>query len=259
MAHISYSALKNWVTCPYYYKLTYEDRIRLFNGNIYTAFGTAIHEVCENKLLDPTIDGKTLFTKSFKENLMLLPDSVKSELTKKNIKEFHEQGISLCDHIVPAIKETFGDNVKIVSTEEDLMVPIDYATKEEFSFKGFIDLVIQTEDGKHHIIDWKSCSWGWNFQKRTDKILSYQLTLYKRYYCKKHNIDPNMVETHFGLLKRTAKKDKVELFRVTSGPRKMENSLTLLNKALYNIDNQNFIKKKSSCGQCEFKGTQHCP
>ena len=32
-------------------------------------------------------------------------------------------------------------------------------------FKGFIDLVVKTPDGKYHIIDWKTCSWGWDAQR----------------------------------------------------------------------------------------------
>ena len=50
------------------------------------------------------------------------------------------------------------------------------------------------------IIDWKSCSWGWDREKRNSKLITYQLTLYKKFFCQKHNIDPKIVETHFALL-----------------------------------------------------------
>ena len=101
----------------------------------------------------------------------------------------------------------------MVSVEEMLFEDIrtqDYNT--DYKFKGFIDLVLKTEDGKYHIIDWKTCSWGWDMKKKTDKIISYQLTLYKNFYALKYNIDVNNIETHFALLKRTAKKDKAEIF-----------------------------------------------
>ena len=55
-------------------------------------------------------------------------------------------------------------------------------------FKGFIDLIIKTEDGKYNIIDWKTCSWGWDSRKRTDPMVTYQLTFYKNFFAKKHNI-----------------------------------------------------------------------
>ena len=51
MKHISYSELKDWKFCAFYHKLTRVDGIDGFTGNQYTAFGSAIHSVCEKKLL----------------------------------------------------------------------------------------------------------------------------------------------------------------------------------------------------------------
>ena len=44
--HISYSELKIFTECPHKWKLQYVDGLAGFTGNIYTAFGTAIHSVC---------------------------------------------------------------------------------------------------------------------------------------------------------------------------------------------------------------------
>ena len=90
-------------------------------------------------------------------------------------------------------------------------------------------------------------------------MMTYQLTFYKHFWAKKHNVDPKMVETHFALLKRTAKKDNVEIFRVTSGPKKTSNATDLLHKALINIDRKLYIKNRLSCKGCEFYKTEHCP
>ena len=78
------------------------------------------------------------------------------------------------------------------------------------------------------------------------------------FFCEKMNIDPKNVETHFALLKRTAKKNRVEFFRVTSGPRKTQNALKLLTKALYNIKKERYIKNRLSCKKCDFCKTEHC-
>ena len=56
MSHISYSELKDWAFCPFYHKLTRVDKIDGFKGNAYTAFGSAIHSVCEKKLLHEEVD-----------------------------------------------------------------------------------------------------------------------------------------------------------------------------------------------------------
>jgi len=92
-------------------------------------------------------------------------------------------------------------------------------------------------------------------------MVTYQLTLYKHFFCQKHNLDPKDVETHFALLKRTAKKNRVEIFRVTSGPRKTENALKLLYQAIYNIQKGFTIKNRLNCHKpypCSLRNTEHC-
>ena len=131
----------------------------------------------------------------------------------------------------------------------------------DLKFKGFIDLVIKTQDGKYHIIDWKTCSWGWDSKRKADRITSYQLTLYKHFFAKKHDLDASNIETHFALLKRTAKTNNVEIFKITSGAKKTKNALNLLNQSVYNIKNSRHVKNRLSCTAgygCEFYKTKHC-
>ena len=68
-----------------------------------------------------------------------------------------------------------------------------------------------------------------------------------------------MDKKHKKKLKRTAKKNRVEIFRVTSGPRKTVNALALLDKALKNIIKGNHIKNRLSCQRCAFYKTADCP
>ena len=164
------------------------------------------------------------------------------------------QAEGLLEYIIPYLKEHFG-NYEVVSAEEQLYEPIEGSEK---LYKGFIDLVLKTKDGKYHVIDWKTCSWGWDFRRKTDRMMTYQLTFYKHFFSKKHNIDVDNIETHFALLKRTAKKNRVEIFRITSGNIKTNNALNILHKAIHNIGRKVFIKNRLSCKYCEFYGTEHC-
>jgi hypothetical protein len=161
-------------------------------------------------------------------------------------------------HIKTALDEYFKE-YEVLAVEMPLYEPID--GHDEYKFKGFIDAIVATPDGKVHIFDWKTCSWGWDSRKKSDKMTTYQLTLYKHFFAQKMDVDPKDVETHFALLKRTAKKNRVEFFRVTSGPKKTTNALKVLNMALYNIKKKRYIKNKSSCTTgfgCQFYGTEHC-
>ena len=60
MTHISFSELKNWDKCPFYHKLVNLEKIKLFQGNEYTAFGNAIHNTCEEILLKEDINSEDL-------------------------------------------------------------------------------------------------------------------------------------------------------------------------------------------------------
>ncbi len=96
---------------------------------------------------------------------------------------------------------------------------------------------------------------------RSDPLVTYQLTFYKEYFAKKFNVDPKNIETYFALLKRTAKSDNVEMVRITSGPKKTQNALKYLHKALHNITNKNYVKNRISCTSgygCEFYKTKYC-
>jgi len=263
MPHISFSELKLWNECPWKHKLVYLEGIKAFKGNEHTAFGTALHTVCENMVLTQgpdavvTVDPKVMFQEEFLRNLQELPEDY--ELRKDLIVDMRMQGCMLTGHILPSLKEYFG-NYELVSVEEKLYEDIE--GHDNYSFKGYIDLVLKTPDGKYHIIDWKTCSWGWDTRRKSERMTTYQLTLYKHFFCIKHNIDPADATTHFALLKRTAKKNNIEIFKVTSGNKKTENALKLLNKSLYNLTNKNYIKNRMACqgkfGPCEFLKSQHC-
>jgi hypothetical protein len=251
MPHISFSALKDWNFCAWYHKLTRIDKIGGFEGNAFTAFGNAIHEVCEKKLLREKVNEDDLFLERFEHFL----SELKEEQDPKLVSDMREQGKAILPEIEDALEDYFGD-YEVLGSE----IPLEETIEGEDSiiFKGYIDGVVATPDGKVHIFDWKTCSWGWDAKRRNEPMTTYQLTLYKYFFARKMDVDPKNVETHFALLKRTSKKDRVEFFRVTSGPRKTENALKLLNKALYNIKNKRYIKNRLSCRNCAFNKTEHC-
>ena len=252
MPHISYSELKDWTFCAFYHKLTRIDKIGGFKGNLFTAFGTAIHDVCEKKLLQEDVNDE-YFIQQFEKCVDKLDDDI--EIDEDLAIKMMDQGKAILPEIEDALNDYFGE-YKLFAAEMPLYEPMN---GEDYRFKGFIDAIVVTPDKKVHIFDWKTCGWGWDARRRADKMTTYQLTLYKHFFCLKFDIDPADVETHFALLKRTSKGDKVEFFRVTSGPKKTQNALKLLNKALYNIKNKRYIKNRLSCARCDFRHTVHCP
>ncbi len=257
MPHISYSELKNWTECTWRHKLLYIDKVQTFQGTEHTCFGTAVHETIENMLLRNITEPYEHFHRIFTEQLEEIGLTEDSELAS----EMRKQVNGIFELVEPSLDEYFADKGgwTLVATEEVLKEPITESRVPGYDFKGFIDLVLKDGQGHYHVIDWKTCSWGWNARKKADILYVRQLVLYKYYYSKKLDLNPRTVSTHFGLLKRTAKKNRIELFRVTSGERKTKNSLDFLDKALYNITKKRYIKNRLSCKYCPFHETEHCP
>ena len=253
---ISYSEFKNWTECPYRHKLIYIDKLPYFSGNEYTAFGTAIHKACEEKIPNKEVDAYLVFQDSFLEELKILKEE-NHKFNNNLVTDMRYQARAICDNIFSSVLEQFGV-FQVVSIEEPLLEEITDFESYGRKFKGFIDLVIKTQDGKYHIIDWKTCSWGWDSKKKSDKIVNYQLTMYKHFFSKKHNINPKNIETYFALLKRTAKKNNVEIFRTTSGEKKTNNCLSMLEKSVINIEKGVKIKNRLSCKYCKFYKTENC-
>jgi hypothetical protein len=159
-------------------------------------------------------------------------------------------------------REEFGD-FKVLEIEERLELPIDGFSQ---IFKGFIDLAfLKLSDGRTIIADIKSCNNSFFFNKYRDKWKDYQLTLYKHFYCQKHNVDPETVETYFITVERNRKSKKpLSFVRVTSGPKKVENALAWLQTALKAINRGTWVKNRGNCHKwgesnpCPFYNSDLC-
>ena len=248
-----------------------------FEGNIYTAFGKAIHTVCEFTLTSPEKyraagSIEALVKEQFLKELKSLPQDAQDEAkTKFKLKEWLVNGLEIVPDLYRCLSEKFGklgEDWEVLAAEEQLYVPITEFTEAEKNFKGFIDLVVYSKkDKKIHLIDWKTCTWGWRREKKSDTILAYQLVFYKHFYARKYEVDPKDVDCHFVLLKRTAKPGKkAEFVRVTAAKKRTTDALNTLTKALHNITKENYIKNRTACtsckdrfGTCEFYQTEHCP
>lgn len=269
--HLSYSSLLLWARCSFNYYLAKVAKIEPFEGNEHTAFGRAIHDCCE-RMVKEEYDARRnfkvwvpdyrreseAFLSSFRQELESF-----SEIDEGLIKEMEEQGPRIIPNIIPALKEAFGEDYKVFDAEHLLYEDVE---GYETFYKGFIDLVIISKNGKKAVIDWKTCGSGWTPKMKSNKYKGYQLVLYKYFLAKKLNVDLEEFETYFALLKRKPKKNNVEIFKITSGPTKVKNALNLLERAIGAIEGGLYLKDKSVCrdkerfgGWCNYHDSEHCP
>jgi|TARA_Y100000310_G_scaffold332107_1_gene407042 hypothetical protein len=260
MKHISYSGLRTWIDCPYKHKIEYIDKYRIKVKNIYIDFGSAVHYALEKCLSNDEIDICEIFEQEYKklvtENRKEFPESYNN-----SDNEWILQGKNILSEIDSFLEKEF-KNYKIISKEEELFEDIDGTN---IKFKGFIDLVIKHEN-KIYIIDYKTTSWGWNKFKKSDKLIALQLQLYKYFWSKKHNVskdEQKNIKLCFLLLKRTAKKNRIEVVSVSGTEYKTNQAIAAINNALNNVSRQKSIRNRLSCknhfGVCPYYKTPHCP
>ena len=121
MSHVSFSELKIWNECSYKHKLVYKDRLKGFVGNLYTAFGSAIHNTIEKFLLNEVSEEQQydLFKSNFDEEMSSLNEQHESVI----YDTFTNQGSQILDNYYTELSNYFGD-FEVVSCEEQIFEDI---------------------------------------------------------------------------------------------------------------------------------------
>ena len=265
--HVSFSEIKNWKECSWKHKLTYIDKIDVFEPSPYLIFGTAVHEGCETYLKSKTIDSEKIL-KVFREQWKEAGFDKEEWVANQPSWYKHEPVDTWCDWAarmwseVPEFLDKEFPGWSCFEAEEKLYESVE---NRNVSFKGFIDGIIKVPKKRgqgynYWILDWKTAgAWGWRRDKKQDLGMTAQLILYKHFWSRKHNIDPKDVRCAFILLKRGGKPGKVcESVQVSVGPKTHEKGVKLLNNMLTSVTNGMFLKNRNSCKYCPYKDTPHC-
>lgn len=254
-------------------------------------FGTAVHETIEllkTRRVVPGLDVEVAL-KLFEDKLKYLfgLNSKKYrlqdlEFDEKKYSNVLEPLLSAGENIVRRLDECNEiRNSEVVYNEFSLYEKIDRTDELDVKFKGFIDLVVKTKDKRGNTIlyvcDFKTCSFGWDADKRSDRSLHFQLLLYKHFLCKKFGLDPKLVRTAFVLLKKRpplVKKGSpetvcpVEWFPISAGPVAVQRAVDHLNTTLTTMSElsktDGLRKKREACVSdfgdvCPHYDTKHCP
>lgn len=230
--HISYSQFKMWNTCPFQWKKIYIEKIKEDYPNVELIFGTGMHESVQiyttglyargPKFADQINMKEILRNKMGKEY-----KKSQEELLEKHVKRLYEdieernkQLIKYCDEYIPKenMIEYYHDGVKIIdyfrrhrreffnSVDEELVgieFKLDKKLRKNLVFVGYIDILIKNKKtGRYRIIDLKTSKKGWNSYKKNDANTTNQLVLYKVFYSELYNIDPNLIDVEYIILKR---------------------------------------------------------
>lgn len=249
---VSYSQLYNWSKCPHLHWLISISKQIPYSSNTYTVFGYTVHESLEYQFLQKLFKKSLDFNSIKQYYLKVLQNEIErnSEFVVPSLmKELNANIFILHKNLDEYMSNTFG-NYEIISIEESIDENIEYESEKfDYRMSGYIDLVIKDEQGKYHLIDFKTSKSGWNKWDRRDKTKYYQLILYKYFWMQGKNLQAKDIDVHYIFLKRNG---KISAFSPTSGTKRMDNAYKMLKQMIWNAYEREFyIRKKGECKFCE--------
>lgn len=280
---VSHSQYFIWSACPLQWKLTSVDKIAKSEDNIYSIFGSAMHDTVQ-EWLDVVYNRSMLVARTMdlsdilKERLIIhfqksiLEDNGRKIFVtdKDTLMEFYCDGVEILNWLQLNLEKFFNTmEWKLEAIEERLNVPI----KPNISFRGYLDIVLRHKlTGAIRIIDLKTSTGGWNKWVKADKIKTDQLLLYKKFYAEKYNLSEDAITIDFYILKRKLPDvsdwpiPRVSKFCPSHG----KPSMNQMNKRFKefldacfdnegnHIMDQKPTPSKSACRFCPYNQTENC-
>ena len=272
--HISYSSISTFNKCPKLWEMQYLRGEIPFKQNIYTCFGTAMHETVQT-WLEIMYHDKVKNAKELDKHKLLYENMIKSYKqgkaqnghehfsTQDELTKFWIEGKHILDFLEKKRGGYFSTkNMQLAGIETLLYQEI----RPGVMFKGLVDLVFyHPNTDRWTIMDIKTSTAGWRDAQKKNPNLTAQVILYREFFAKQFGIDKDKIDVEFFILKRRVPADaefasmqkRVQQFRPSSGPRKTKEIINSMNKMVSEVldEDGNFIDKDYKCtnpfGKCE--------
>ena len=284
---VSFSQYAMYSKCPYAWRLNYLEGKKVFDANLNTCFGTAMHNVLQLYIgtlyAISTQDADSLelfklFIEGFKAEVdKAKKDNPKFEYTEDEYTGFQFDGEDILKEFLATsnrLKHFPSNRYEFIGAE----LPLDAELRNNVEFIAFVDLILKNkENGRIKIIDFKTSSTGWNKYQTTDMCKIDQLLLYKAFYSKKFNVPLNMIDIEFFILKRKLyegvafPQSRLQLFTPLHNSKVIAETLTNFTKFItgcFNDDGTYNINGKyeriagkayKNCKYCNHKGVNCFP
>ena len=274
--HISYSSLSTYNKCPKLWELQYLRNAVPFTQNIYTIFGTAMHETIQT-WLEMMYHDKVKNANELDVDQLLYDNMIKAYKTGKAINghqhfsnsdeltQFWIDGKHILDFIRKKRSAYFSTKTMQLAGIETLLYQ---EIKPGVVFKGLVDLVFyHPNNDTWTIVDIKTSTSGWRDKQKKNPNLTAQVILYREFFAKQFDIDPSKINVEFFIVKRrvpaeaefASMQKRVQEFRPNAGPRKTKQIVESMNKFIDDVlDNEGgYVDQEYKCnnplGKCE-----HC-
>ena len=265
--HISYSSISTFNKCPKLWEMQYLRGEIPFKQNIYTCFGTAMHETVQT-WLEVMYHDKVKNAKELDKHKLLYENMIKSYKqgkaqnghehfsTQDELTKFWIEGKHILDFLEKKRGGYFSTkNMQLAGIETLLYQEI----RPGVMFKGLVDLVFyHPNTDRWTIMDIKTSTTGWRDAQKKNPNLTAQVILYREFFAKQFGIDKDKIDVEFFILKRrvpaeaefASMQKRVQQFSPSSGPRKTKEVINSMNKMISEVldEDGNFIDKDYKCG-----------
>lgn len=278
---VSFSQFSKFLNCNQQWKLDYLDGLRVYEGNLNTCFGTAIHNTIqlyiktlytEGVIAADSLNAIEIFNKSFLEEINKEKKAI--VYTDDELKEFQYDGEDILKAVLSTanrIKHFPVEKYEFIGTEFPLTINL----RGSLDFIAFVDLILKNkETGRYKIFDFKTSTSGWNSYMKEDDAKVSQVLLYKVFYAKKFNIPLSLIDVEFFILKRKLyekvayPQSKIQIFTPNDSKSEVMRALDMFAEFVnagftsegdYNIRGtfpKNPGKAKKNCKYCSHLGTR---
>ena len=274
--HISYSSISTYNKCPKLWELQYLRKAIPFTQNIYTCFGTAMHETIQSWL-------EVMFHDTVKaandmnlhdmlyRNMIKAYKSGKAQMnhehfsTQDELTQFWIEGKHILDFLVKKRAAYFSTKTMELAGIETLLYQ---ELRPGVMFKGLVDLVFyHPNNDSWTIMDIKTSTSGWRESQKKNPNLTAQVILYKEFFAKQFSIDKDKIDVQFFIVKRRVPKDaefasmqkRVQEFSPNAGPRKTKQVIEQMNRFITDVvgEDGQYIDQEYKC-QNPFGKCEHC-
>lgn len=272
--HISYSSVSTYNKCPKLWEAQYLRKTIPFKQNIYTCFGTAMHETMQS-WLEVLFHDKVKNANEMDLDKLLYDNMIKAYKqgkaqnghehfsTQDELTQFWLDGKHILEFLKKKRNAYFTTKTMQLAGIETLLYQ---EIKPGVVFKGLVDLVFYhpTVD-RWTIMDIKTSTSGWRDNQKKNPNLTAQVILYKEFFAKQFGIDKEKIDVQFFIVKRRVPAEaefasmqrRVQEFSPNAGPRKTKQVLDSMNKFISEVldENGEYIDQTYQCnsplGKCE--------
>lgn len=273
--HVSYSELRLFRSCEWRWFLTNVAGLRQPERSLAMEFGSAIHSTLELAFAPgerPSLGSLAeSFSSAFEKGLEGL-EIDPSDLPERD--RLREIGPTI---VRDALACPDLQGIVPLRNELRLEEPIARTDGLDVKFKGYVDFIFVKKLAKKRVIyiaDFKTCTWGWPYDKLSDPEVCAQILLYKHFFCKLTGAPPRDVSAAFILLKKTPRPGDatVQVAKIPAGPKVLEGAMDFLQGSITKMHGYSYQKNRGSCvrewidsktkeprsAKCPFYQTENC-